>query len=142
MTTVGWGLTSGGGGSISEDLKYVRGWVHERFSACDLLQIAYAIWCICDLVSDFTSYLFFAPNCRCDLVYLQFGVRFRVRVCLSQLEIAQQIAQQIAPQIATPYRMLRVNSSNSECDSKSQIQQIASAISSKSDIKSHTKLLV
>jgi hypothetical protein len=30
----------------------VRGWLHERFSACDLLQIADAIWCICDLVSD------------------------------------------------------------------------------------------
>jgi hypothetical protein len=29
-----------------------RGWLHERFSACDLLQIADAIWCICDLVSD------------------------------------------------------------------------------------------
>jgi hypothetical protein len=30
----------------------LRGWLHEQFSACDLLQIADVIWCICDLVSD------------------------------------------------------------------------------------------
>jgi hypothetical protein len=45
----------------------------------------------------------YAPNRSCNLVYLRFGVRFRVRVCLSQLEIEHQIAQQIAQQIATPY---------------------------------------
>jgi hypothetical protein len=47
-----------------------------------------AIWC----TTRITSYLFFAPNCRCDLVYLRFGVRFRVRTAnrntISQHHIA------------------------------------------------------
>jgi hypothetical protein len=35
----------------------------------DLLQIADAICCICDLLSDKNHFLsFFAPNRRCDLV--------------------------------------------------------------------------
>jgi hypothetical protein len=38
-----------------------------------------AIWC----PTRITFYLFFAPNCRCNLVYLRFGVRFRVRVCFA-----------------------------------------------------------
>jgi hypothetical protein len=37
----------------------LRGWLHEQFSACDLLQIAYAIWCICDLVSYKNHFLSF-----------------------------------------------------------------------------------
>jgi hypothetical protein len=42
-----------------------------------------------------------------------------------------RVALQIAQQIATPYRMLRVNGSNSVCNIKSQIHQIASVICSK-----------
>jgi hypothetical protein len=37
----------------------LRGWLHERFSACDLLQIADAIWCICDLDYDKNQFLSF-----------------------------------------------------------------------------------
>jgi hypothetical protein len=55
---------------------------------------------------------------------------------LFQLEL--EIAQQIAQQITTRYRMLCVNGSNSVSDTKSQMQQIASAIYSKLHMKSHT----
>jgi hypothetical protein len=81
---------------------------HMRFGVCTKSQMRFS-------VSESLPIFFFAPNrrcdfvyapnCRCNLVYLRFGLQFRVRVCLSQLEIAHQIAQQIA----TPYCMLRVN---------------------------------
>jgi hypothetical protein len=58
-----------------ESTPKLRGWLHERFNACDLLQIAYAICCICDLVSDKNHFLSFflhqiadAIKCICDLV--------------------------------------------------------------------------
>jgi hypothetical protein len=127
-----------------------------------------AICCICDLVSDKNHVLSFAraanhtpnrmcdtksqlrhkiasttPNRICDLVSMRFGV-----ANLSQIEL--EIAHQIAQQIATRYRKTNHNTishamckgSNSVCDTKSQLHQIASAICSKSDMKSHTKLLV
>jgi hypothetical protein len=49
-----------------------------------------------------------------DVSFLSFDPKKTARN-LSQLEIAHQIAQRIA----TPYRMLRVNGSNSVCDTKS-----------------------
>jgi hypothetical protein len=109
----------------------LRGWLHERFSACDLLQIADAIWCICDLVSDKNHLLsFFCTKSQ---------MRFSVSAIWCGIWCPHSKLQHY---IATPYCMLRVNGSNSVCDTKSQIHQIVSAICSKSDMKSHTKLLV
>jgi hypothetical protein len=53
----------------------------------DLLHIAGAIWCICDLLSDKNHFLsFFLSKSQ-----MRFGVRFRVR-CRCAPQIAQQIA--------------------------------------------------
>jgi hypothetical protein len=78
----------------------------------DLLHIAGAIWCICDLLSDKNHFLTFLST------------------------KSHQIAQQIAPN-RTANCMVRVNGSNSVSYTKSQMQQIASAIYSKSDMKWH-----
>jgi hypothetical protein len=66
------------------------------------MQIASAICCICDLVSDKNHFL----SVFCTKSQMQFCVRFRV-------------AHHIAQQIATRYRMLRVNGTNSVSDRKS-----------------------
>jgi hypothetical protein len=142
---------------------------------CDLLHIADAICCICDLVSDKNHVLSFAraanrtpnrmcdtkshlrhqiasttPNRICDLacdfVSMRFGVCGSFAVAQLDLEITHQIAQQIATQYrtanrtanCTANRMVCVNGSNFVSDTKSQMQQITSAIYSKSHMKSHT----
>jgi hypothetical protein len=78
-----------------------------------------AIWC----PTRITFYLFFAPNRRCNLVYASVSVLQLPKIVHTPNRMHQ---------IATRYRMLRVNGSNSVCDTKSQIHQIASAICSKS----------
>jgi hypothetical protein len=60
-------------------LAAVRGWLHEQFSACDLLQIAYAIWCICDLVSDKNHFLSFF----CSKSQMRFCVRTKLHMRFS-----------------------------------------------------------
>jgi hypothetical protein len=87
-------------------------------------------------------------------VYLRFAVRFAVRQDSLSNFFFHQIADAIWCAIPcplplplrTPNRtanhtancMVRVNGSNSVSDTKSQMQQIASAIYSKSQMKSHT----
>jgi hypothetical protein len=113
----------------------LRGWLHVCDFMCDLLHIADAIWCICDLVSHNNHFLsFFRTKSQ-----MRFGVD---AIWCLRFHVHFAVAQEISQQIATPYLMLRVNGSNSVCDTKLQIHQIASAICSKSDIKSHRKLLV
>jgi hypothetical protein len=84
---------------------------------CDLLHIAGSIWCICNLLSDKNHFLTFF----CTKSQMRFGVRFRVRTLPLPLCAPNRIAN----------RMVRVNGSNSESDTKSQTQQIADAICSK-----------
>jgi hypothetical protein len=94
----------------------------------DLLYIAGAIWCICDLLSDKNQFLTFF----CTKSQMWFGVRFRVRCLTLPLRAPNSTANR------TANRMVRVNGSNSVSDTKLQMQQIASAIYSKSHMKSHT----
>jgi hypothetical protein len=88
---------------------WFRCWLHVCDFMCDLLHIADAICCICDLVSAKNHFLSFF----CTKSQMRFGVdaiwclRFRVRFA---------VAQQIAQQIATRYRMLRVNGGISVSD--------------------------
>jgi hypothetical protein len=103
--------------------------------------ISCPIFCICDLVFDKNHVLSIAPaairtpNCMCDTksyVWHQIAAATPNWIydlacdLVSSLEL--EIAHQIAQQIVTRYRMLRVNGSNSMSDTKSQTQQIASAI--------------
>jgi hypothetical protein len=106
----------------------IRGWLHERFRG--------------------RFHVRFAANRRCDLLYLQIGVRqesLSIFFCTkSQMRfgVRFRVPHHIAQQIATRYCILRVNGCNSVSDTKSQMHRIASAICSKSDVKSHTKSLV
>jgi hypothetical protein len=93
------------------------------YCICDLQQIAHEIANkIVRVISPSPSIFF------CNKLQMRFDVQFCV-------------AHQIAQQIATWYRMLCVNGSNSVLDTKSQMHWIASAISSKSHMKSETKHL-
>jgi hypothetical protein len=94
----------------------------------DLLHIAGAIWCICDLLSDKNYFLTFF----CTKLQMRFGVRFRVRCRALPLHAPNRTAKR------TANRMVRVNGSNSVSDTKLQMQQISSAIYSKSNMKLHT----
>jgi hypothetical protein len=93
----------------------------------DLLHIAGAILCICDLLSDKNHFLTFLHTKS----QMRFAVRFRVRCRALPLRAPNRTAN------STANRMVRANGSNSVSDTKSQMQQIASAIYSKSDMKSH-----
>jgi hypothetical protein len=110
----------------------LRGWLHERFSACDLLQIAYAIWCICDLVSDKNHFLsFFCPKlqmrfCVCTKSHMRYSVSaiwcaipctFTTRYCAPN-----RTANRTANRNTISQHHI-VNGSNSVGDTKSQIQQ-------------------
>jgi hypothetical protein len=101
---------------------------------CDLLNIADAICCICDLVSDKNSFLsFLAPNRRCDLVCDSVSL-----LQLRRNRACTKLHAQNCTQNRTLNHMLRVIGNNSVSDTKSQMQQIASAICSKSHMKLHT----
>jgi hypothetical protein len=88
----------------------------------DLLHIAGAIWCICDLLSDENHFLTFF----CTKSQMRIGVQFRVRCRALPLRARNRKANR------TANCMVRVNGSNSVSDTKLQMQQIASAICSKS----------
>jgi hypothetical protein len=75
-----------------------------------LHQIADVIWCAIPCPFCSCAEIVHAPNCM----------------------------HQIAQQIANQYRMIRVNGSNPLSDTKSQMHRIASAICSKTHMKSHT----
>jgi hypothetical protein len=58
-------------GSYLEKQSFLRGWLHERFSAWDLVYLRFGVR------QESLPIFFFAPNRRCNLMYLRFGVRVR-----------------------------------------------------------------
>jgi hypothetical protein len=116
--------------SISLRNSLVRGWLHERFRV--------------------RFHVRFAAHRRCDLVYMRFAVRKESLSNFFLHQIADAIWCAILCPLPLPFRApnrtanrtanrrVCVNGSNSVSDTKLQMQQIASAIYSKSHMKSHT----
>jgi hypothetical protein len=97
----------------------------------DLLQIADAIWCICDLVL------------HTELLPFTRIMRYRVAIwCAISCATAKWTRNRRHQIASTPNRICDLVKKKDRklflWDTKSQIQQIASAICSKSHMKSHT----